>query len=130
MPRMHIFYKLIKNAVNFVSCSNNNFSRENQFQWDTEILEFLDTLEYYGHEATVHLLRGPGFYKRKSRYTSTTSSDPKFMWESWNWPLPGRTTRNKEKCRYSTDSGVYWPMVQNFLSVISDVQSGCEPFVY
>lgn len=110
-----------------MTCSNKNFSRENQFQWDTEILEFLDTLEYYGHEATVHLLRGPGFYKRKSRCTSITSSDPKFMWESWNWPLPGRTTRNKEKGRYSTDSGVYWPMVQNFLSVISDAQSGCEP---
>lgn len=99
----HIFYKLIKNAVEFVVSTNSSSSREGQFQWDSEILEFLDTIEYYGHEATVHLLRGPGFYK-----TAGERKAGKFEWSSWNWPLPGRTTRQKQnKGRYTTDSGIY-----------------------
>ena len=98
-----IFYEALKNAVEFVVVTNSSTSREGQFQWDSEILEFLDTIEYYGHEATVHLLRGPGFYK-----TAGERKAGKFEWSSWNWPLPGRTTRQKQnKGRYTTDSGIY-----------------------
>lgn len=39
VSREHIFYKLIKNAVDFVTAVNNDFSKENQFEWDSEILE-------------------------------------------------------------------------------------------
>ena len=31
------------------------------------------------------------------------------------------------KGRYATDSGIYWPLVQNFLSIISDANSGIVP---
>ena len=125
LSREHIFYRLIKNAVNFVVSTNSTSSKDGQFQWDPEILEFLDTLEYYGHEATIHLLRGPGFYKTNERGKVERS---KFDWSTWNWPLPGRTTRQKvNKGRYTTDSGMYWSLVQNFLSIISDPNSGIEP---
>ena len=121
----HIFYKLIKNAVEFVVSTNSFSSMEGQFQWDPEILEFLDTIEYYGHEATVHLLRGPGFYKTAGE---RKADKHKFNWSTWNWPLPGRTTRQKgSKGRYSTDSGINWPLVQNFLSITSDANSGIAP---
>ena len=125
----HIFYKLIKNAVEFVVSINSSSSREGQFQWDSEILEFLDTIEYYGHEATVHLLRGPGFYKTtEERKTAGERKAGKFDWSTWNWPLPGRTTRQKQsKGRYTTDSGIYWPLVQNFLSILSHPNSGIAP---
>ena len=96
-----------------------------EFVVSTEILEFLDTIEYYGHEATVHLLRGPGFYKTAEEHKADKH---KFDWSTWNWPLPGRTTRHKgSKGRYATDSGIYWPLVQNFLSIISDANSGIVP---
>ena len=124
-----IFYEALKNAVEFVVFTNSSTSREGQFQWDSEILEFLDTIEYYGHEATVHLLRGPGFYKTaEERKTAGERKAGKFEWSSWNWPLPGRTTRQKQnKGRYTTDSGIYWPLVQNFLSILSDPNSGIAP---
>ena len=124
-----IFYEALKNAVKFVVSTNSSSSREGQFQWDSEILEFLDTIEYYGHEATVHLLRGPGFYKTaEERKTAGERKAGKFEWSSWNWPLPGRTTRQKQnKGRYTTDSGIYWPLVQNFLSILSDPNSGIAP---
>ena len=119
----------VKNAVEFVVSTNSSSSREGQFQWDSEILEFLDTIEYYGHEATVHLLRGPGFYKTaEERKTAGERKAGKFDWSTWNWPLPGRTTRQKQsKGRYTTDSGIYWPLVQNFLSILSDPNSGIAP---
>ena len=42
--------------------------------------------------------------------------------------MPGRTTRQKQsKGRYTTDSGIYWPLVQNFLSILSDPNSGIAP---
>ena len=34
LSREHIFYKLIKNAVDFVTAVNNDFSKENQFEWN------------------------------------------------------------------------------------------------
>ena len=52
----------------------------------------------------------------------------KFDWSTWNWPLPGRTTRLKQsKGRYTTDSSIYWPLVQNFLSILFDPNSGIVP---
>ena len=44
LSREHIFYKLIKNAVDFVTAVNNDFSKENQYEWDSEILDFLDSI--------------------------------------------------------------------------------------
>lgn len=131
LSREHIFYKLIKNAVDFVISVNNDFSKENQFEWDSEILEFLDSVEHYGHEATINLLRGPGFYKRAVDKAAKTTAMPKFNWQSWNWPLPGRTTRQKRnKGRYTTRNGMYWPLIQNFLDIISDEKSGIEHIFY
>lgn len=131
LSRDHIFYKLIKNAVDFVTSVNNGFSSDDQFQWDSDILQFLDTIEYYGHEATVNLLRGSGFYNRAVDKNKSTIQTPRFDWKTWNWPLPGRTTRQKRnKGRYTTEDGVYWPLIENFLAIISDEKSGLEPIFY
>lgn len=77
----------------------------------------------------MHHLRGPGFYKTaEERKTAGECKAGKFDWSTWNWPLPGRTTRLKQsKVRYTTDSGIYWPLVQNFLSILSDPNSGIAP---
>ena len=124
LSREHIFYKLIKNAVDFVTAVNNDFSKENQFEWDSEILEFLDSIEHYDHEATVNLLRGPGFNKRAVDNAVKTTATPKFDWQSWKWPLPGRKTRQKRnKGRYTTRNSMYWPLLQKFLDIISHEKS-------
>ena len=128
LSTQHIFYKLIKNAVEFVVSTSSSSSWEGQFRWDPRILGFLDTIEYYGHEATVHLLRGQGFYKTAGE---RKADKHKFDWSTWNWPLPGQTTRQKwSKGRYTTDSGIYWPLVEIFLSILSDTNGGIVPIFF
>ena len=61
----------------------------------------------------------------EDRKTAGELKAGKFDWSTWNWPFPGRTTRLKQsKGRYTTDSGIYWPLVQNFLSILSDPNNG------
>ena len=53
----HIFYLLIKNAVLYARL---RLECTNDLAWDTEILQFVETIEFYGHESVVNLIRGPG----------------------------------------------------------------------
>ena len=68
-----------------------------QFQWDSEVLQFIETLEYHGHEKTMNLLRGPGFLG------TGKGGQKEFDWTSWNCPIVGKTTRKKKCTGYTTD---------------------------
>ena len=123
LPRSHIFYKLIRNAVDFVSSVANSYK---DFEWDETILEFVDSLEYYGHQATVNMLRGQGFHGRTKGDARLTALD----WKTWNWPLPGKTTRQiKNKGRYCTKSGIYWNLLESFLLIVSSNLKDITPFI-
>ena len=79
----------------------------------------------------MNLLRGPGFYNRAVDKNQQTTKTLRFDWKTWNWPLPGRTTRQKRnKGRYTTENGMYWPLIENFLAIISDENSGLEHIFY
>ena len=88
------------------------------FQWDKEVIEFVESLEYHGHEKTINLLRGPGFLGTGKGGTKT------FDWSSWNWPLPGKTTRKKSCTGYTTDSGIHKNLLQSFLELAKEKKSG------
>ena len=53
----HIFYKCVKNALEFAKKSSN--PRE-QFQHDESVNTFMEMLEFHGKPKTLNLLRGPG----------------------------------------------------------------------
>ena len=79
----------------------------------------------------MNLLRGPGFYNRPVDKNQQTTKILRFDWNTWKWPLPGRTTRQKRnKGRYTTENSMYWPLIENFLAIISDENSGLEHIFY
>ena len=58
LPKDSIFYIYLKNALSFVTDIGDP---KLQLLWDSEVLQFVETLEYHGHEKTMNLLGGPGF---------------------------------------------------------------------
>ena len=88
LSKEHIFYKLIKNALSFSRFVENwktGIGNE-PFTWDEDVLSFIETLEFHGHEKIINLLRGPGLDKENSRKGGIGMFD----WEQWNVPLPGK----------------------------------------
>ena len=111
LSKQSMFYILLKNATNYVNCL---FERQEnhslQFQSDNEILQFLGSLEYHGGRKVINLLRGPVHDGEGSGGISG------FNWRKWNWPLPGKTTRDKMYSGYSTENGTFAPFLQSFCS--------------
>lgn len=86
LQRNHIFYLLIKNAVLYAQSRLGNSS---DFEWDSEMLPFVETIEFHGHEAVLKSLRGPG-HLGEGRGGSKS-----FDWKTWNLPLPAAPMRKK-----------------------------------
>ena len=38
-----------------------------------------------------------------------------FDWKKWNWPLPGKTTRDKQYEGYSTENGLRASLLESFI---------------
>ena len=64
-------------------------------------------------------MRGPG-HDGEGRSSAVSGFD----WTKWNWPLPGKTTRDKMYSRYSTENGIYAPLLQSFLQLSSGPDGG------
>ena len=47
-----------------------------------------------------------------------------FDWASWNWPLPEKSTTKKNCTGYTTDSGLHKNLLQSFLELANDENSG------
>ena len=120
MKREIIFYIYLKNALSFVTDIGDP---KVQFQWDSEILDFVESLEYHGHGKTMNLLRGPGFLGTGKGGTKT------FNWASWNWPLPGKTTRKKHCTGYTNDSGIHKNLLRSFLELAGTENTQIVPLV-
>lgn len=86
-----MFYILLKNAVSYVDwLVRREENHSLQFQWDNEVLQFLESLEYHGGRKVVNLLKEPG-HDGEGRSSAVSSFD----WTKWNWLLPEKTTRDK-----------------------------------
>ena len=86
MQKESIFYLHFKNALSFVT---DIADHKLQLQWDPKILQFVESLEYHGHKKShkLNILRGTGFLGAGKGVAK------EFDWGSWNWPVPGKTTR-------------------------------------
>jgi hypothetical protein len=119
LPKESMFYILLKNAVSYVDwLVKRKENHSLQFQWDNEVLQFLESLEYHGGRKVVNLLRGPGHDGE-----GPSGAVSGFDWKKWNWPLPGKTTRDKMYSGYSTENGIYAPLLQSFLQLSSEANS-------
>ena len=91
-----IFYLYFKNALSFVTdIGDPKF----QLQWDPKI------------QKAMNLLRGPGFLGSGKGVAKA------FDWPSWNWPIPGKTTRKKNCTGYTTDNGIHKSLFTSFLDL-------------
>ncbi|CAB3991046.1 Hypothetical predicted protein [Paramuricea clavata] len=118
-PKESMFYILLKNAVSYVDWfAKRKENHSLQFQWDNEVLQFLESLEYHGGRKVVNLWRGPGHDGE-----GPSGAVSGFDWKKWNWPLPGKTTRDKMYSGYSTENGIYAPLLQSFLQLSSEANS-------
>ena len=119
LPQESMFYILLKNAVSYVDwLVRRKENHSLQFQWDNEVLQFLESVEYYGGRKVVNLLRGPG-HDGEGRSSAVSGFD----WTKWNWPLPGKTTRDKMYSGYSTENGINAKYLQSFLQISSGPDS-------
>ena len=119
LPQESMFYILLKNAVSYVDwLVRRKENHSLQFQWDNEVLQFLESVEYHGGRKVVNLLRGPG-HDGEGRSSAVSGFD----WTKWNWPLPGKTTRDKMYSGYSTENGINAKYLQSFLQISSGPDS-------
>ena len=83
LPSDHIFYLLIKNAVLYARL---RLECTNDLAWDPEILQFVEIIEFYGHESVLNLIRAPGHLGEGK------GGSKSFDWKTWNFPLPAAPT--------------------------------------
>ena len=120
LARDSMFFSLLENSVNYVYWLNERKRNHSiQFQWDGEVLQFIETLEYHGGRRVVNLLRGSGHEGEGGSGIHT------FDWQKWNWPLPGKTTRDKQYERYTTEDGIHANLLESFL--LSCISEGTLP---
>ena len=75
-----MFYILLKNAVSYVDwLVRREENHSLQFQWDNEVLQFLESLQYHGGRKVVNLLKEPG-HDGEGRSSAVSSFD----WTKWN----------------------------------------------
>ena len=57
----------------------------------------------------MNLFRGSGYEGEGGSGIHT------FDWQKWNWPLPEKTTRDKQYQGYTTEDGIRAHLLQSFL---------------
>jgi len=117
----HIFYKVIKNALEFAQKSGD---ARQQFSRDKDVILFSETLGFHGHEKIMNLLRGPGFKGQKKGGTY------EFRWSDWNLPfVPSKKTRGKDKAGYTTKDGIIKSLLVSYLLIAKLEESGVIPLI-
>ena len=121
LPRGHIFYKMLANALEFAQMSGDPRA---QFSHNKDVTLFTETLAFHGKDRVMNLLRGPGFkgQQKGGKYS--------FHWNDWNLPfVPSKSTRNKEKAGYTTKSGIIKSLLITFLLIAQLEESNVVPLV-
>lgn len=84
------------------------------FQWDDEVIEFIELFEYYGYEKIINLFCGFGFLGIGK------GGEEVFDWVLWNWFLFGKIIRKKNCIGYIIDSGLYKNLLQSFFELVNE----------
>lgn len=121
LPRHHIFYKVLRNALEFAQKSSDP---RKQFTHDKDVTLFSETLAFHGKDKVMNLLRGAGFHGEQKGGTF------EFKWENWNLPfVPSKSTRSKDKAGYTTRNGVIKSLLISYLLLAQLEESGVQPLI-
>ncbi len=75
-------------------------------KWGSEVLQFVESLEYHCGRKVANFLRGEGHVGEDGGAMFT------FDWKKWNWLLPGKTTRDKRYEGYSTENWIHASLLE------------------
>ena len=92
-------------------------------EYDPEVIEFFNTIEYLGEGRTVNFLRGP-MYHGKGRGGEKNAKDAAF-----NLGGPSKRTRDKVIGGYTTKSGVLKDLQLAFMTLATDETSNVQSFL-
>lgn len=115
IPHDRIFYKYLKDAVCCLTDPNH--------QYDSEVIEFYNTIEHLGGESTVNFLRGL-MYHGSGRGGTKKPEEAKP-----NLGGPSKMTRQKQKGGYTTKSGVLKSLHLAFLKLATEGSSKVSPVI-
>lgn len=121
LPRHHIFYKVLRNALEFAQKSSDP---RKQFTHDKDVTLFSEILAFHGKDKVMNLLRGAGFHGQQKGGTF------EFKWENWNLPfVPSKSTRSKDKAGYTTKNGIIKSLLISYLLLAQLEESGVQPLI-
>jgi len=121
LPRNHIFYKVLRNALEFAQKSSDP---RKQFTYDKDVTLFTETLAFHGKDKVMNLLHGAGFDGKQKGGTFN------FNWENWNLPfVPSKSTRSKDKAGYTTKDGIIKSLLISYLLLAQLEESGVQPLI-
>lgn len=121
LEKDHIFYKVIKNAIEFAQKSGDPTQ---QFSHDKDVMLFSETLGFHSHDKIMNLLRDPGFKGQKKGGTYD------FQWRDWNLPfIPSKKTRGKDKGGFTTKDGIIKSLLVSYLLLAQVEESRGVPLI-
>ena len=121
LPRRHIFYKVLRNALEFAQKSSD---LRKQFTHDKDVTLFSETLAFHGKDKVMNLLRGAGFHGQQKGGTF------EFKWENWNLPfVPSKSTRSKDKAGHTTKDEIIKSLLISYLLLVQLEESGVQPLI-
>lgn len=115
IPKDRIMYKYLKDTVEVLI--------KYDHEYDREVIEFFNTIEYLGGGSTVNFLRGP-MYHGQGRGGEKHAEDAAF-----NLGGPSKRTRDKLRGGYTTKSGVLKDLQLAFMTLATEETSNVQPLV-
>ena len=115
ISRDKIMYKYLKDTVEALI--------KYDHEYDQEVIEFCNTIEYLGGGSTVNFLRGP-MYHGRGRGGEKKAEDAAF-----NLAGPSKRTRDKLRGGYTTKSGVLKDLQLAFMTLATDQTSNVQPLL-
>ena len=116
-------FRYLTDVTNYTLQSNNN-SKDDQFQWHKEVVEFFHTIKYLGGQKTYNFVRGPGFDGKGRGGTKKVESLSIFN-------LPGPSLHALRRCNagYTTEGGVITSHLKSFHQLAIQPESQLSPLI-
>ncbi|XP_014674326.1 PREDICTED: uncharacterized protein LOC106814524 [Priapulus caudatus] len=121
IPEDCIMYKFLDNTTSYALLDPKTKS---DFKWDTDVLEFFETIKYLGGERTANFICGPGFHGTGRGGTKEFKT-----YADFNLGGPSEYATRKCHAGYTTKSGVIKQILQSFYSLTSHPAAQVSPII-
>ncbi len=117
IPKDKILYKFLNDVVHILL--------DPRHEYDSEVVEFFNTINYLGGLRTVNFVRGPMWHGTGKG----GEKDAEMLSGQLNLGGPSRPTMMKSKSGYITSSGIVKEWLQSLLVLSKDPDTQCTPLL-